>query len=677
MKLASAFLLAAIGCQAQTLLKYLDVGTACCMAGDAQGNVYMASIGILREDPLVGFFQPISVTKLDASNNIVYRFQFPGVVGQLEFPGGGQPSAIAVNAAGEVFIVGSTSLANFPLVNSIIPSVEGVSSGFVSKVDAAGSRLLFSMILPGPAFVNAIALDPAGNAYVTGSTTNVNFPITSNAFQKSGPKNTAFATSSYAFVTKISSNGNAIPYSTYLGGDAAACRGGSACLPSIGQSSGRAIAIAKDGSMVVAGSTSALDFPVTAGALQTDCKCQFNAPTGFVTSIRSDGTVLNWSTFLGGTQRGAPFAAGDSVRAVALEPDGSPIVAGITATPDFPGAGTNLSGPKFFVSKLNPRGSALVFSSMLESVSGGTFGNLRLDSKGNPWITGNYGSQWVQGGPPFLAQFAADTGRSLITQTFPFSAAGLDLVLDGADRPTVLGNSGSLVRFGSPVPNTPSLFGVTNAARSFVSGNVAPGEILSLYGTGLGPTGGVGAQIDKNGRVTTQLAGVQVTFDGVAAPLLYVSEGQINVVVPFGVTNTTALQVLGPVARSAPLQLTVLASSPAVFSALLNQDGTLNSQTNPALRGSVLTFWLNGAGQLTSEVPDGSILNNPPFPATTLPVSVYISGKEATVLYAGAAPGMVVGIIQVNVQIPDTLPQGATLQVTVDFASAFQTFYAQ
>lgn len=669
MRLASAFLLAAIGCDAQTLLKYLDVQFPCCMAGDAEGNVYIASSEFTFLTPLGPSLEPIFITKLDSSNNIVYRFALPGA--------SGQPRAIAVNAAGEVFIAGSTSSATFPLVNSIIPPAAGVSSGFVSKVDATGSRLLFSMILPGPTFVNAITLDPGGNAYVTGFTSNVNFPITSNAFQKSGPKNTAFATSSYAFVTKISSNGNAIPYSTYLGGDAAACRGGSACLPSIGHSSGQAIAIAKDGSMVVAGSTSALDFPVTAGALQTDCKCQFNAPTGFVTSIRSDGTVLNWSTFLGGTQRGAPFAAGDSIGAVALEPDGSPIVAGITATPDFPGAGTNLSGPRFFVSKLNPRGSALLFSSTLESVSASTFGDLRLDSRGNPWITGNEVLKGGQGGLPFLAQFAADTGRSLRTQTFPFGAAGLDLVLDGSDRPTVLGNSASLVRFGSPVPNTPSLFGVTNAAASFVSGNVAPGEILSLYGTGLGPTAGVGAQIDRNGRLTTQSAGVQVTFDGVAAPLLYVSEGQINVVVPFGVTNTTALQVLGPLAKSAPVQLSVVASSPAVFAALLNQDGTLNSQTNPALRGSVLTFWLNGAGQLATPVPDGSILNNPPYPTTKFPVSVNISGKEATVLYAGAAPGMMAGIIQVNVQIPDTLPQGATLQVFVGAASAFYTFYAR
>ncbi len=193
--------------------------------------------------------------------------------------------------------------------------------------------------------------------------------------------------------------------------------------------------------------------------------------------------------------------------------------------------------------------------------------------------------------------------------------------------------------------------GVTNGA-TFRAGAVAPGEIISIFGFDLGPTAAQGLALGADGRVTTTLGGTQVTFDGVAAPLLLVSPGQVNAIVPYSVAGkeSTRVQVTYQNRPTNTITLPVTATSPGVF-AITNQDGSVNSATNPAAPGSVLILYGTGEGQTVPAGIDGSVATAV-FPKPVQDVTVQIGSRAATVLYAGAAPGFVSGVLQLNVTIP-------------------------
>jgi uncharacterized protein (TIGR03437 family) len=216
-----------------------------------------------------------------------------------------------------------------------------------------------------------------------------------------------------------------------------------------------------------------------------------------------------------------------------------------------------------------------------------------------------------------------------------------------------------------------SLYGVGNALpREWgysISGRVAPGEIVSFYGIGLGPAAGAEAQVDGAGRIVTELGGTRVLFDGVPAPLLYAGANQINAVVPFAAGDrpitTVELQSaygrssatgLGVAAADAVL-LAVSTASPTFYPVLiLNQDGSINSGSNRASPGEIVTFWVNGAGRFDPPLTDGAIIRSERS-RPILPVSVTLTGEQelpAEILYAGAAPGMVAGMLQVNARVP-------------------------
>lgn len=240
-----------------------------------------------------------------------------------------------------------------------------------------------------------------------------------------------------------------------------------------------------------------------------------------------------------------------------------------------------------------------------------------------------------------------------------------------------------------------SVLGAVNAAGFSVSGHVAPGEIVSLYGIGLGPSSGAVAQFDAAGHVPTTLGGVQVMFDGVPAPLLYTGATQINALVPFGVGSQaqTSVQVISGSASSAPLQLAVVAADPSIvsivssvpppvgtfFAAALNQDNSFNSTSNPAKAGSIVVFWVNGPGAFSPTLADGEMVAAP-CPQAVQPVTVLFDGQPVTALYDGAAPTFVAGPIQVNAQLPQSIKAGNshTLQLKAgDFLSGVVPIYVQ
>ncbi len=231
----------------------------------------------------------------------------------------------------------------------------------------------------------------------------------------------------------------------------------------------------------------------------------------------------------------------------------------------------------------------------------------------------------------------------------------------------------------APAPASPVISSVVNGA-SYLPGAVSPGELVTIFGANLGPPSQAQGTLDGD-FVADTIENTQILIGGKASPILFASSGQINAVVPFGVSGTTAqLQVVYQGQPTASTAVEVQPASPAVFSldgsgggqgAILNQDGSVNSNTNPAARGSVVALFATGAGLTTPASVDG-LLAAAPYPAPALPVSVTIDGQPAHIIYVGAAPGLVAGALQINVVVPAEASQVPFDQVVItvgDYAS--------
>jgi uncharacterized protein (TIGR03437 family) len=235
--------------------------------------------------------------------------------------------------------------------------------------------------------------------------------------------------------------------------------------------------------------------------------------------------------------------------------------------------------------------------------------------------------------------------------------------------------SGEIVVYGL-LPGAPGIVSVVDSA-SYSSGVVAPGELVTIYGTGIGPTVPTTASVDpSSGKLPLTLGGVQVTFHGIPAPLLYGSAGQINAVTPYGLAGQSVIEMAITQANGQSLTATLLVarSNPSIFSAnatgtgqgaILNADLTNNSTSNPAARGSVVAIYATGTGVNKPAGVDGALTSavNPPLVAQ--PVTVTIGGQNADVLYQGAAPGLVAGISQINARIPSNLSPGPAVPVAI------------
>ncbi len=236
-----------------------------------------------------------------------------------------------------------------------------------------------------------------------------------------------------------------------------------------------------------------------------------------------------------------------------------------------------------------------------------------------------------------------------------------------------------------PLPQTgtvPLAATVVNAA-SEQQGSLSPGEILSIFGQNIGPAVPLGFALGPDGKVATSLGGTQVLFDGVAAPLLYVSASQLNVIVPHS-TNTTiknntvniAVEYSG---ASIPLgDYLITASAPGLFTrgstgqgaaAVLNQDNSINSIANPAVTGSVIQIFGTGEG-VTSPPGVTGELTGSDTKRPVLPVSVSIGGIETAIMYAGSAPDAVSGLFQINAVVPQSIGAGSSVPLKVIIGTA-------
>jgi uncharacterized protein (TIGR03437 family) len=212
--------------------------------------------------------------------------------------------------------------------------------------------------------------------------------------------------------------------------------------------------------------------------------------------------------------------------------------------------------------------------------------------------------------------------------------------------------------------------GIVNAA-SGLSGPIAPGEMITIYTLNAGPADVAGLQLNASGLVSTSVAGTQVFFAGVAAPIIYTQAGQVSVIVPYEVAGKTSVpvQIIYNGAQSSVVNVPVAATSPALFTineqgtgqaAVLNFDYSLNSSGHPARVGEAIQLFGTGEGVNNQpSLPDGTLANTFPYPAAVAPYSVTIGNVAAkTVPYVGTAPGGVIGFLQVNVIVPDGVPSG-------------------
>lgn len=381
------------------------------IAVDSTGSAYVAGYTHSTDFPMANpaqgtnrGFSDVFITKLNpAGSALVYSTYLGG--NSSEGCGG-----IAVDSTGSAYLTGGTNSSNFPTVNPIQSTIRSSPDAFVAKLNPAGSALVYSTYLGGNRADggSSIAVDVTGNAYVTGFTESTDFPL-ANAFQN------AFHGPADAFVTKLNAAGSALVYCTYLGG--------------IGVEHGRGIALDSAGDAFVTGDTDSDDFP-TVNAFQLTSG---GAGDAFVTKFNAAGSALVYSTYLGGSHI-------DFSTAIATDSNGDAYVTGTTYSSNFPTANalqsSNAGDVDAFVAKLNASGSALAYSTYLGGNNYENGSGIAVDSGGNAYVTG-----WTDSSNfPAVNAFQSTIGRAGLEDVFvtKLNAAGSALVystyLGGSDR---------------------------------------------------------------------------------------------------------------------------------------------------------------------------------------------------------------------------------------------------
>ena len=260
--------------------------------------------------------------------------------------------------------------------------------------------------------------------------------------------------------------------------------------------------------------------------------------------------------------------------------------------------------------------------------------------------------------------FSGDGGPANSAQLYFNQAYGI--AVDSSGNLYVSDSGNAVIRELKPVSGSLTIA----SAASGVGAAISPGEIVSLFGSNFGPSAPAVAQPDANGYYGTTLAGTTVSIGGYDAPILYTSTSQINAIVPYEVpVSTTATVTVNyqgqsmlssdsvPVASSA-LSLFTLNSTGVGQAAAINQDGTFNSPSSPAHQGSIISLYLTGEGQTIPAGVNGkpaSLTDIGLIPTPIMQLTVLLSGQPSLVTYQGGSPGIVAGLMQVNVQIPANL----------------------
>lgn len=642
------------------------------IALDSNGNFYIAGYAISDNFPIgQGGFQ---TSNRGFINGFVTKFNRDATVTSYSTYIGGRTgdtvNGITVDSTGAAYITGNSSSTDFPVVSGFQSTNRGGTQlpmdAFVAKLNPTGTALVYSTFFGGSGddIGRAITVDRDGNAYVVGDTGSTGLQLTNGALQRdlSGPSD--------AFLIKVGPRGDALLCSSYFGGT----RGEVAYATALGP----------DGSWFITGRTASSNLRVV-DPLQT---ASGGADDVFLLRVNPAGDAILQSTYLGGSSTDAAYG-------IAVNNQGVVYLAGESASVNFP-VSTNA------LQRTTGGGNTDAFLAVIDSSPAAvpfTLSTSRLTFTGTPGAASipaqNFAIRVTSGTPTWTIETATATGGAWLNAT-PRSGTGA-ATIDVSVTPGALttGSYSGTVTVTNTRLNTRSTVAVTLtlgaaggtvpnngvvSAASFTGGGIAPGQLVTIFGAGIGPAQLTGAQLTANGAVATTVAETRVLFGGVPAPLIYVSATQVSAIVPYAVTGTTTqMQVEFRGVRSNAITLPVTATAPGLFTAnssgkgpgaILNQDGSLNTAINAAQAGDIVVLFGTGEGAVEPAVADGTI-NAATFPKPKEPITVRIGGKDAEVLYGGAAPGLVAGVFQINVKVPEGIePGNAPVVVTIGRASS-------
>jgi len=567
---------------------------------------------------------------------------------------------VGADTNGNAYVSGVTD-DGFLVKDAFQPNYGGHGDSFLLKIDPTGANIVFATYLGGSDLeyqsLNSLALDQAGNVFITGFTYSADFPV-KYSLQPFVSGNSQYKTN--VFVAEFSASGSLI-YSTLFGGH--------------GDNRGSSLTVDSNDNVYVTGFVAATDFPVlnafqstfggggdaflfklapdvappspfspTPGAAQFTLFIGGSLPAPQTISIPSGGpfsiTTSNAPWASASPQSGTtPETLTISVNPAGLAPkvySGTIQIVPPSGTPFTLPVTLNVLAPAPVVTSISPSTVALNSAATTFTVTGSGFTSASvIKFQASSQLTTTFIDSDA-------LQFSLPKDFFTASGTYSVNVSNPQAALSGPLTFTV----------GAPPP-TFAATSVVNAA-SYASGSVAPGEIVTVFGSNFGT-----------------MANTSVMFDNVPATLVYVTAMQLAATVPYSVTgaNSTTLVITSNGVASTPVSLNVSPSVPAIFSsdasgtgqaAALNQNNTVNGPSNPAAAGSIVALYGTGGGALTTDA----------LPLLKLPVTATVGGVPATVYYAGIAPGLVEGAMQVNVQIPSGVTPGPAVSIAVMVGNA-------
>ena len=623
---------------------------------------------------------------------------------QVRWGGNTIPIDATVDKNGYIWLVGYTDSDDFPLVKPF-PSqkLPYRKLSFVMKLNQIATSVVFASFIgaydedvsgmPGTK-VTAIATDGAGNAYVLGTTFESRFPTTLPGF---GIRTINYADrQEQAFLLKIDGATSNLIFSELIGADS--CTG--ICYGDTYRVTATSLAVDEAGAATIAGDTNAVNFPVTAGSFQSAPSCPNCSSFGFVSRISADGKTMLWSTYFGGLSQSDYTFRGKAVNWLKLDAAGNAYLSGSTfggfpttegvLQPSRPGKSDQVQP---YVAKLDSAGKKLLWGTYLGGSAGAQIHGLALNPSGGLYVTGTTNSTDFPSlpdvpdlGPDFVAGLNAN-GTALDRYfRLPRDTTSVPPVLDAQGKLLLLSGTGSLIRMDPATAlKTPAVFALTNAAIPTPDTGMNGGELVTLFGYGLGPAKAMYGQLDANGKLPTLLGGIQVLFGLIPSPLLSVSANRITFQKPVGPGNVShndynrlwvgdfKVIVDGHTVFSrSNEEWAFIRSAVAIFqsepgwAAAVNEDGTPNGPTNPAAPRSMVSIYVNGADvylggdRYCSDQGDiGSLART----ALDLDrrIALYSGNFPLPVTYIGPAPGLLNGICQINFR----LPSGQDPQITI------------
>jgi len=568
---------------------------------DTAGNVYLTGGTNSADFPMTpGAYQPSSggltdffVTKLNATGSALLYSTHVGV-----FDEGIRGFGIAVDRTGSAYITGNAG-PGFPTTSGAFQTgTSAFTVGYVTKLDPTGSRATYSTLLGGSRidYGESIAVDAAGNAYVTGAATSADFPTTKGGFQ------TTPGGGVDAFVTVLNPTGSGLIYSTFLGGS--------------GNDEGLTIAVdsSSSGKAYVTGVTGSSGFPTTSGALQTTFGGGNTNPGGgdtdaFVAKFdtkQSGPSSLVYSTFLGGS--GDENTQNFIRNILAVDSAGNAYVTGITTSFNFPTVNpiaAVVHGGDAYVAKLNAAGSGLIYSTYLAGNGNDVGRGIAVDSSGNVYVTGETSSGFPTTTGALQTSFGGGNTDAFVAKIVPVASLSQTGLMFGSQ---LLGSTSATQTITLTNERNTSLniaglsssgdFAETNTCgASLAAGQKCTIEV-SFTPTGGGNRSGTVTVTDDavNSPQVINIGGTGTDFSVVAAP------GSSSATVTAGQSATYALtlaplggfsQTVATSCMGAPLRSICTVSPSSVM-----LDGTHAASINVTLSTTAATFLLRGAPQI-------------------------------------------------------------------------------